>query len=136
FASRKLLSATHKLFNTSLKKEFQYTVIEDASITYYVISRNVLRAKLSTIISLNTLQIGTSLCQTIKNEKWDNLSHRLLDLLEEYVTESIKLEDPALVRAVNYYTKHYLGMIKPRELEGRERLQKRISEIAKKIKPI
>lgn len=131
-ASRSLLVSAHDLFQTSLKKEYQASIIEDASITYRVISRDIMKGKVFSLFSFNTLLIGPLLSQTIKKEELEHMFLGLLDLLEEYVTECVKSDDTALIRAVNRYAQQHLDMVRPK-LKGREALLKRTTELAKKI---
>lgn len=130
-ASRKLLFTAHELFDRSLEKKYSRSIIEDASITYHVISKDILKEKLSTIISLNTILMGTPLLRTIERAELEHMSLRLLDLLEEYVAECIKIDDPTLIRAVKYHARQNLDMIRPR-LARREALLRRINELERR----
>jgi len=132
-ASRRLLVSAHDLFETSLKKGYPTSIIEDASITYRVISRDIMKGKVFSLFSFNTLLIGPLLLQTIEKEELEYMLLGLLDLLEEYVTECIKSGDTALVRAVHSYAQQHLDMIKPK-IVGREALLKRASELGEKVR--
>lgn len=131
-ASRGLLFASHDLLDRIVDKKHNAPVLVDASVTYTVVSSNVLKEKLFSLISLNTELMGTLIYKTSKKEKLESVTLRLLSLLDEYVTQCTDFGDARLTWAVHYYAKLNLDMTRS-EVEGRDALLKKIEEIGKKV---
>jgi hypothetical protein len=132
-ASRRILLSAYELFETSLNKKYETPTIEDASITYQVISRDVIRQNIFSLFSYNTLLIGLLLLKTVKREELERTSIELLDLMEEYVVISAEFGDPAIIRATRYYVNMYLEKIMPK-LKERETLLRRVNALVRRMR--
>jgi len=132
-ASRRILLSAHGLFETSLNKKYETPTIEDASITYQVISRDVIRQNIFSLFSYNTLLIGLLLLKTAKREELERMSLELLNLMEEYVVISAEFGDPAIIRATRYYVNMYLEKIMPK-LKERETLLRRVNALVRRMR--
>jgi hypothetical protein len=132
-AARSLLAHISNLFLLSLKKGFTPAIIDDLCTTYVVVSKDILRERVNTLITWNTLLLGSLLVESTKKPEIENVSLRLLSLLDEYVEEAKGTGDKSLVYWVNYYARQILEWIKP-QLKGREALLNKAKEIEAKIK--
>jgi len=132
-ASRRLLVSAHDLFSTSITENYPISIIRETSVTYQIISRDIIKEKIFPLFSFNTLLIGPLLSKTVEREELEDIFLELLDLLEEYVMECAKSGDNALIQAVNSYTQGQLDMIRSK-ITKRKTLLKRVAELGKKIR--
>jgi hypothetical protein len=132
-AARSLLVYISKLFLLSLKKGFTPAIIDDSCTTYVVVSKDILRERVNTLITWNTLLLGSLLVESTKKLEIENVSLRLFSLLDEYVEGAKVTGDKSLVYWVNYYARQVLGWIKP-QLQSHEALLNKAKEIEAKIK--
>jgi hypothetical protein len=98
-----------------------------------VVSKDILRERVNTLITWNTLLLGSLLVESTKKPEIENVFLRLLSLLDEYVEGAKGTGDKSLVYWVNYYARQILEWIKP-QLKGREALLNKAKEIEAKIK--
>lgn len=131
--ARSLLEHVSNLFVLSLKKGFTPAIIEDLCTTYIVVSKDILRERVNTLITWNTLLLGSLLVESTKKPEIENVSLQLLSLLDEYVEGAKGTGDKSLVYWVNYYARQVLEWIKP-QLKGHEALLNKAKEIEAKIK--
>jgi len=132
-AARGLLAHVDNLVLLSLRKGFAPAIIDDSCTAYVVVSKDILSEKVSTLVTWNTLLLGSLLVESTKKPEIENVSLRLLSLLGEYVEGAKGTGDKNLVYWVNYYARQVLGWIKP-QLKGREALLNKAKEIEAKIK--
>ena len=132
-AARGLLTHVDNLVLLSLRKGFAPAIVDDSCTAYVVVSKDILREKVTMLVTWNTLLLGSLLLDSTKRMEIENVSLRLLNLLDEYVEGAKGTGDTNLTYWVNYYARQTLGWIKP-GLRKREVLLNKANEIEAKIK--
>lgn len=131
-AARDLLLHVSKLVLLSLKKGFTTGIVDDSCNTYIMVSKHVLTEKITALFTMNMLIMGSLLFESAKKKENENVSLRLLYLLDTYVEGIKEAGDKTLTYWVNYYAQQALKQIEP-ELKEHEALLSIADKIKKKI---